>query len=421
MHKVSIAVTGVCLAFASNHAHAATRVVNNNTANTSSACQKAPYSTISAALTAANPGDTVSICPGSYPEAIAINKRNLTVVCSSTNNSSLCLLEPTAGISVTDVDSTAENATENTIVLVDSVTGVTINNLSVNGMLASTNCGSGNAGIYFRNASGTVENSAVGFIGLNPDGSLTGCQEGQGIYVDAANGGAAQVSVVNTSVHDFDKNGITARKAGTVLTAIMNKVTGAGPTTVTAQNGIEVAYGAKGIVNGNTVASVNYTPTSSSATAILFYGVADKSTANDNIVTDTNGLYFQGNYIQAEGNHVTKTFNWNAIGVVGDFANVEGSTITRAGLELDQAAIWLCGSKNKVTWSSINEAPIGVQDDHTSADGCSGASGNTISNGKYYNVGINTEVSTDAPQANANANAFAKQSVIHSARKVSPL
>ena len=42
-------------------------------------CSNAGYATIQAAINAANAGDTINVCPGSYLENININKPNLTV------------------------------------------------------------------------------------------------------------------------------------------------------------------------------------------------------------------------------------------------------------------------------------------------------------------------------------------------------
>ena len=379
-------------------AYGKTLVVNNNPANTSSPCKTAHYTTISAAITAASSWDTVSVCPGTYPEALLINKSHLTLTGLVTSGSSLIELMPTAGISIADVNPGAEDPTENVIVLVEGVIGVTINNLSINGSKATTTCGSGNAGIYFRNASGVVTNAAVAYIGLNADGTLTGCQEGYGIYADSWSGGTSSLTVFGTSVHDFDKNGIAAREAGTTLVAENNEITGAGSTTVTAQNGVELVDGAKGLVNGNVISGVDYTPTSSSATGILFYAADDYGQANGNTISDTNGgvYFYNTNHGKANGNNISKTFNFNGLGANGSYITFENNVVTRSGLETDSPAIYLCGSKNVVAGNLINDAPSGVQDDRTSADGCNGASGNSIFSNTYFNVGVDVYESTNA-------------------------
>src|SRR5207244_1130256 len=38
-------------------------------------CKGATYPTINAAVAAANPGDTIKVCPGTYNENVAVNKR----------------------------------------------------------------------------------------------------------------------------------------------------------------------------------------------------------------------------------------------------------------------------------------------------------------------------------------------------------
>jgi hypothetical protein len=62
-------------------AHAATLWVSPNASGPAPgvSCIHAGYATIQAAINAASAGDTVTVCPGSYIENIAINKANLTV------------------------------------------------------------------------------------------------------------------------------------------------------------------------------------------------------------------------------------------------------------------------------------------------------------------------------------------------------
>lgn len=388
------------LLVAGTSAYGSTLVVNNNGANTSSPCKTASFSTISSAVTAASAGDTVEVCPGTYPEAVYINKANLKLTGLTVNGSSLVELRPTAGITTTDVNPSAENPNENVILLVDSVSGVAITGISVSGSQATTTCGSGNAGIYFRNASGSVTNSAVSYIGLNSDGTVTGCQEGIGVYVDS-HGGTASLTITGSSVHDYDKAGIVADESGTTLVATGNTVTGAGPTTATAQNGIEVDDGAKGTVNNNVISANDYTPNSSAGTSILFYQSASGGQANDNIISETNnGIFFyQANSGTANGNNISKVYNYDGIATFQSNSDtIEKNTITRSGLEVpENGAIYICGSKTKVESNNLNEAPFGVYDDRTSADGCSGASGNTTSLNLYHNVGDDAVIVTNSP------------------------
>src|SRR5262245_58313155 len=55
-------------------------------------CAFAGYMTIQAAINAANPGDTVNVCPGTYVENVAINKASLTV--RSTGGARVTVIKP---------------------------------------------------------------------------------------------------------------------------------------------------------------------------------------------------------------------------------------------------------------------------------------------------------------------------------------
>jgi hypothetical protein len=70
-------------------------------------CSDAGYATIQAAINAANSGDIVNVCPGSYIENITINKANLTV--SSTGGARVTIIRAAVINSVVTV--TMGNAT----------------------------------------------------------------------------------------------------------------------------------------------------------------------------------------------------------------------------------------------------------------------------------------------------------------------
>jgi len=390
--KLSVAILLVATS-----AYGSTLVVNNNKANTSSPCSTAGYKTIGAAITAAHSGDSIVVCPGIYPEAVYINKPSLKLTGLSADGSSRIELLPSAGIQTTDPNANADNSRENVILLVDSVAGVEISNISVNGSKATNTCATGNVGIYFRNASGSVSDSTVAYIGLNHDGSLSACQEGVGVYADNGSGKLANLTVTGSSVHNYNKNGITANGSGTTLVAENNTITGAGRTAVLAQNGIQAGVGAKGTFIGNMISANNCTPSSGAATSILFYQ-ADDGQANDNVISESNNAidFYFSNHGTANGNTVSKAINYDALDEVwSDYTVFEHNVITIV-LEASSSGIYLCGgSHEKVENDAINDAPIGVINDQSSVDGCNGETANSILSNTYFNVGNDVLTLTD--------------------------
>ena len=118
-----------------------------------------------------------------------------------------------------------------------------------------------------------MRNSAITNEALTAN--LNGCQSGQGIFVESGGTGSSSIMIVNNTVSGFQKNGIAGHDANTILTVQLNTVTGQGPTTGAAENGIELAYGATGRVINNYVADMIYSPvagnTSNGASGILLY------------------------------------------------------------------------------------------------------------------------------------------------------
>jgi parallel beta-helix repeat protein len=122
------------------------------------------------------------------------------------------------------------------------------------------------ADIFGANYFGVVVNGDIGSVSVNVTGSsihdigetpLNGSQHGTGIYYRAF-GGTASGNISGNTVSHYQKNGITANGnvSGTIT---KNVVTGEGPVSYIAQNGIQLGYGAKSSVTGNTVTGNAYT------------------------------------------------------------------------------------------------------------------------------------------------------------------
>ncbi|MBK9776165.1 MAG: hypothetical protein IPP62_07395 [bacterium] len=141
------------------------------------------------------------------------------------------------------------------IVFVDGCTGVQLSGLTVDG------AGRGNLnyrfqGVAFWNAGGSLANAAV--IGIT-ETPFSGNQHGVGVYAYNDTGGPYTLAVNNVLVNGFQKNGLALMGAGLVIDVDNVSVTGAGPTGVTAQNGIQVAYGAAGTLDNCAVTGITYT------------------------------------------------------------------------------------------------------------------------------------------------------------------
>ena len=223
--------------------------------------------------------------------------------------------------------------------------------------------------------------------------TVNGCQAGKGIYVES-NPGSSTVTVENSSVHNYSKNGITGRYPGTTLTATGNYVQGSGVQPAgDAQNGIELAFGARGTVKSNTVIDNVYEdPTTATASDILLYDAEENvGIAVDNNIlgnsqnpialeTNTPGTYGDGVFV--EDNRIFGTGTWDAIDLCTNGNIVTGNTIfnsAESGVHLD-AGCGGTGNNNIVKGNIILEsACAGILAD-------SGTSGNTTAPDTYYTV-----------------------------------
>ncbi|MBI5379927.1 MAG: right-handed parallel beta-helix repeat-containing protein, partial [Nitrospirae bacterium] len=316
-------------------------------------CPGAGYVSIQAAVNAAAPNATIRVCPGTYDEQVIITKR------LKLKGDNGAVVKPSPMAANTTSLSFGAAAIAAAILVMDT-TNVTLEGLTVDGSGSGIVCGPNMIGIYYRNASGKVKDAAVRHMKSLPGGE--GCQSGLGIFVQSGAGGTAKVEVENSSVHDYQKNGITGNGSGTELKAKGNVVTGIGPTTGAGQNGIQIGYGATGEIEDNKVMNHIWSPCVSVAacewiaTNILIYDSDDVKIAKNTAGKSQTGIYLQGNRGKVEGNHVFDTDIFDGLVLFGDDNKAENNTITHS----DEAAIFLLGDGNKVTGNKINEAPIGV-------------------------------------------------------------
>jgi parallel beta-helix repeat protein len=399
------------------------------------------YSSIQLAINSVPAGSTIKVCPGTYQDQILITK-SLTLVGESGNGNSGAtaagtnnpVIEPPASGLATNASDLFDGsgiAAQTAIVTPSGAAHpivVNISNLTVDGSnnLVS-GCGPDLVGIYYQNASGTVNHVVARNTELGS--GLGGCQSGLAIYAESGygSGGTSAITIENSSVHNFQKNGITVDGSGTVATVLGNYVVGQGATPVIAQNGIQVSDGANGKVTNNTVTDDVYVnpsdcstttpPSCCSASGILLYdsggSMASGLTISGNVVSNTQG----GIVLVADS---SGTADYNTL-----TSNKVTTTLAAGPYLLD--GIDLCGSHNTANMNNVfNSSGSGIHIDSscTESDGQSGndttlttntineacagvltgnGTGNSVSGTLTFNVGETSSAGDSCPGTGASA------------------
>ncbi|MBN1922207.1 MAG: hypothetical protein JW892_13245 [Anaerolineae bacterium] len=264
-----------------------------------------PFKTIALGIEAVVPGGTVYVADGTYVEQVVIDGKNLTLV----GESLATIIQAPDSVPTCFTTSAANKP----IVCVMDATA-TIDTFTIDG------AGKGNVnnrfqGVAFRNAGGTLQNSAIIDVCDTP---FSGVQHGVAIYAYNDDTASRTINVWDNTVTGFQKNAMALNANSTtplVVDVQRNTVAGEGATTVTAQNGIQVwADLGSGVVADNVVSGIAYDNTAAStkyaATSILnYYTDLD---INGNTITGAHmGIY----NIDGAGDITENTLNIEKIGV----------------------------------------------------------------------------------------------------------
>jgi hypothetical protein len=374
------------------------------------------------ALNHASPGQTVCVGPGTFPEQLSISKP----VHLLGAGASQTILKPSA-VTFNTVDWDSANGQSSSvacgsdlcvplaaIILVENTTGgpttgVTIQSLEVNGSAGSSSiaCGDDYVGVDFQDSGGTLKGATVSDV-ASPVSSF-GCQEVSGA-VYAYNGyyftgltpsPSIAVTVSHTTVTGYQKNGITCDDPGETCTLAADTVVGIGPTTLTAQNGIQVAFGAVGHLTADMVANNAYTgPTSGldwygtgyQASGILLYQAgAGNTILRCTLRSDAIGIAAAGDVSDTlQGNTIVDSSAYGIVenGVPGTTASIVNNAIRNpeymaVGILVDNGTFHL--AHNSIFWALDS--------------GSQGASQPVAGPGTFYPTSPTASVSTAAIQA----------------------
>jgi len=322
-------------------------------------CPHAGFTHIQDAINSAAAGDRIRICQGTYAEQLTIQK-SLTLDADSG-----AILMP--GVMHQNTVSLFDSAPIAAAILVQNAPNVTVRGLIVDGANNGISaCAPDLEGITFQNASGSIEKTAVRNFKLGS--GLEGCQSGTGIFVQSGGGTISNVEIEDCTIHDYQKNGITADEVGTNASIRHNVVTGLGPTTGAAQNGIQIGFGAEGVIERNLVTNNIWSPCSVAATC-QFVATNILVTQSDGVEISRNragisqvAIFVAGNNASVLRNETFAAFVFDGVRIEGNQAHVRDNQVFNGA----EAGIFLLGNNNVVRENVITEAPIGILKDTSS-------------------------------------------------------
>jgi hypothetical protein len=225
--------------------------------------QAAPFATIQKAVDEAADGTMIHVAAGTFVEQV-ITEKNVTISGAGPTTT----IESPATL---DVCWDTPNYDYFGVVCILDTNNVTLENLKIDGK------GHGNGdyrfvGVGLHNGGGTLDTLEITGIRDTP---FSGAQHGVAINAYNTDGVNRTISVQNCTIDDFQKNAMALNANETTPLTVEvhnNTITGAGPTGVTAQNGIQVwAAEADGSITNNTISGIGYTGSGWVGSSILIY------------------------------------------------------------------------------------------------------------------------------------------------------
>jgi len=329
------------------------------------------YSTISQAVGSVSAGSTILICPGTYPEQVTIAQPLTLRGVQDGNASNPTVTVPSGGLTKSVIAPTNGVAMFFQILVQGTESGlVNISNLAVNGSSsANSNLNGWIEGIYYQNSSGTI--SSVATYGQRGNGY------GFGIFLEGTTSPAKTVSVTDSSIHDFDSEGVRTNGSG-VPPSLTVKITSNAVISASSFSGNPVyggvdLQGAAGSILYNRVITH---PAPAGISAGVGIAIPSNSTITGNTVENfTVGIWSLGTHNAIESNQVSLAGSAVIISASNNlvennslFTNLKGG----AGISFN-----CTGTGNTVIHNFVNDAYWGIVDIHGS---------NTITPNSFSNV-----------------------------------
>lgn len=257
-------------------------------------------------------------------------------------------------------------------------------------------------GVFANGGAGAVTvdvlSSTIHDIGYSP---LNGIQRGVAIYFRAySDAGSVDGKISGNNIYNYQKGGIVTNGPGVQAIVSNNTVTGQGPVSYIAQNGIQIGYGANASVMQNNVSGNQYTGATTVSGGIVVVGGPGYGTCpgggpcaytvntriNNNTVSNNDVGIFLTN-VDADGNAPATATNLKAVNnIVTNDALTNSYFDSRFPPVGYQAGISDVGNNDKIISNTV-----------------SGAGYDANANPNAFTVFIDADISfTNRPKVHAN-------------------
>ncbi len=237
-------------------------------------------------------GSTVNVAAGTYVEQVHITTDNLNLIGAGVGQT---ILQSPEELLLSFSTGSNDNYP---VLFVDGCTGANITGFTIDG----ANQGDTNyrfIGVGFWNAGGSLVNAEV----LNVmNSTFSGAQHGVAIYAYNNTAGPYDIVLDSIVIDEFQKNAVALMGEGLTVDVDDLTITGAGVTDVTAQNGIQIGYGAGGTVDDCSISGIYWDGDTWTASGMLLYDATAVDMTNVTLDAcqtaiynlDTSGSFVEG-------------------------------------------------------------------------------------------------------------------------------
>jgi parallel beta-helix repeat protein len=244
-------------------------------------CKKAPFTSIQAAVTAAAPGDSIKVCPGTYTEQVRITKDDLKLF--SRNPLAATIKAPPV------------MSDPKAIVEIDGATGVSVRDFVISGPGGGPS-DSIRYGVLVGGPSGDpsldaeIRHNHITQIHDTPPG---GSQNGNAVQVGRQfTGRVGSANVVGNAIDAYQKTGVVVDGPGSSARVRQNDIEGFGSVNFIAQNGVQVSRDAVAEVEHNEITDNLFAPqTFASAGVLMFEANAASEVSHNTVLRNDEGVY----------------------------------------------------------------------------------------------------------------------------------